>query len=69
LGHPWDSLGQLGIENGGLRMEVLKTQPFAVHLSPFPAIDRPKAIWDLGFRIQNPKPKTKNQNLAAYSLS
>jgi hypothetical protein len=50
-------------------MEVLKTQPFAVHLSPFPAIDRPKAIWDLGYKTENRKPKTKNQNLAAYSLS
>jgi hypothetical protein len=51
LGHPWDSLGQLGIKNGELKMEVLKTQPFTVHLSLFPEIDYPNAILDLGFWI------------------
>jgi hypothetical protein len=42
-------------------MEVLKTQPFTVQLSPFPEIYCPIAIWDFGFRIQNQRPKTKNQ--------
>jgi hypothetical protein len=32
-------------------MEVLKTQSFTVHLSPFPEIDCPKAILDLRFWI------------------
>ncbi len=32
-------------------MEVLKTQPFTVHLSPFPEIDCPKAILGLRFWI------------------
>jgi hypothetical protein len=59
LGHPWDTLGQLGIEKGELRIEVLKIQPFTVHLSLFPEIDCPNAILDFRFWILDSKPKPK----------
>jgi hypothetical protein len=61
----------MGIENGELRMEVLKTQPFTVHPSPFLGTDCPMAIFGLGFgfKTENQKPETKNRDFNKKPLA
>ena len=54
LGHPWDSLGQLGIENGELGLEVLKMQNLWFIFRPYPESTVPMRSW-----IQDPKLRPK----------